>query len=84
MQGVVCQFDEWHKRGCILLPAGLCYMSRRETPLKDIRIYVETWDGCITIWYERSKLKNACDVICQRVNNQLAGLNLRRVEVSVI
>ena len=53
-------------------------------PMKDIRIFVETWDGCITIWYERSKLKNATDVICQRVNNQLCGLNLKKVEVSVI
>jgi hypothetical protein len=52
--------------------------------MKDIRIQVETNDGCTTIWYERSKLKNACDVICNRVNNQLAGLNLKRVEVSVI
>jgi len=52
--------------------------------MKDIRIEVQTYDGCITIWYERSKLKNACDVICKRVNNQLAGLNLKRVEVSVI
>lgn len=52
--------------------------------MKDIRIQVETNDGCVTIWYERSKLKNATDVICQRVNNQLAGLNLKRVEVSLI
>jgi hypothetical protein len=52
--------------------------------MKDIRIQVETNDGCITIWYERSKLKNATDVICQRVNNQLAGLNLKRVEVSLM
>ena len=53
-------------------------------PLKDIRIEVQTYDGCITIWYERSKLKNACDSIHNRVMNQLAGLNLKRVEVSVI
>lgn len=52
--------------------------------LKDIRIQVETNDGCITIWYERSKLKNATEVICQRVNNQLCGLNLKRVEVSLM
>jgi hypothetical protein len=51
---------------------------------KDIRIEVATYDGCVTIWYERSKLKNACDVICKRVTNQLAGLNLHRVDVSVI
>lgn len=52
--------------------------------MKDFRIYVETADGCCTIWYERSKLKNACDSIHDRVLNQLAGLNLKRVEVSVI
>ncbi len=52
--------------------------------MKDIRVKVTTNDGCCTIWYERSKLKNATDVICQRVNNQLCGLNLKRVEVSVI
>jgi len=52
--------------------------------MKDIRIEVQTYDGCITIWYERSKLKNACDTIHDRVLNQLAGLNLKRVEVSVI
>jgi hypothetical protein len=52
--------------------------------MKDIRIKVETNDGCTTIWYERSKLKNATDIICNRVTNQLMGLNLKRVEVSVI
>lgn len=59
-------------------------MSRREFTMKDIRIRVETYDGCCTIWYERSKLKNACDVICQRVTNQLMGLNIKEVNVSVI
>jgi hypothetical protein len=53
-------------------------------PMKDIRIKVETNDGCTTIWYERSKLKNATDIINRRVYNQLCGLNLKRVEVSVI
>ncbi len=52
--------------------------------MKDIRIQVETNDGCVTIWYERSKLKNACETIHDRVWNQLIGLNLKRVEVSVI
>jgi len=63
---------------------GAILTESTKQPMKDIRIEVQTYDGCITIWYERSKLKNACDVICQRVNNQLAGLNLKRVEVSVI
>jgi len=52
--------------------------------MKDIRIQVETFDGCITIWYERSKLKNACDVISKRVYNQLCGLNIKEINVSVI
>jgi len=62
---------------------GIVYKSSR-FHMKDIRIEVQTYDGCITIWYERSKLKNACDSIHNRVLNQLAGLNLKRVEVSVI
>lgn len=48
-----------------------------------IRIQVETWDGCSTIWYETSRLKNPTDVISKRVNQQLCGLNLRRIEVSL-
>jgi len=53
-------------------------------PLKDIRIEVQTYDGLCTIWYERSKLKNACDIISKRVYNQLCGLNIKEVNVSVI
>jgi len=52
--------------------------------MKNYRVQVETYDGCVTIWYERSRLKNACDSIHNRVLKQLAGLNLKRVEVSVI
>jgi len=51
--------------------------------MKTIRIQVETYDGCQTIWYEKSRLKNATDVICKRVYDQLAGLNIKRVEVSL-
>lgn len=51
-------------------------------PLKDIRIYVETADGCCTIWYERSKEK--CAKIQERVYNQLCGLNIKEIDVSVI
>jgi hypothetical protein len=50
---------------------------------KTIRIQVETNDGCRTIWYEKSTLKNPTDFICKRVQYQLAGLNLKRVEVSL-
>ncbi len=52
--------------------------------MKDIRIRVETYDGCCTVWYERSKLKNPTEVICNRVTNQLMGLNIKEVNVSVI
>jgi len=51
--------------------------------MKTIRIQVETNDGCTTIWYEKSRLKNPTQVICKRVNEQLSGLNLKRVNVSV-
>jgi hypothetical protein len=51
--------------------------------MKTIRIQVETYDGCRTIWYEKSKLKNPTEVISKRVNQQLGGLNLKRIEVSL-
>ena len=51
--------------------------------MKTIRIQVETNDGCRTIWYEKSNLKNPTESICKRVNEQLQGLNLKRVEVSL-
>jgi hypothetical protein len=51
--------------------------------MQTIRVQVETNDGCCTIWYEKSKLKNPTEVICQRVNEQLSGLNIKRVEVSL-
>jgi hypothetical protein len=54
------------------------------THMKDIRIKVTTNDGCCTIWYERSKAKNAVEIINNRVYNQLCGLNIKEVDVSVI
>ena len=51
--------------------------------MKTIRIQVETYDGCCTIWYEKSKLKNPTEAISKRVNQQLGGLNLKRIEVSL-
>jgi hypothetical protein len=51
--------------------------------MKTIRVQVETNDGCTTIWYEKSKLKNPTESISKRVNQQLQGLNLKRVEVSL-
>lgn len=51
--------------------------------MKTYRITVETFDGLQTIWYEKSKAKKASTIICKRVADQLAGLNLRRVEVDL-
>jgi len=51
--------------------------------MKTIRVLVDTNVGCTTIWYETSKLKNPTEAICERVNQQLCGLNLKRVDVSV-
>jgi hypothetical protein len=58
-------------------------MSSEIESMKTIRIQVETYDGCQTIWYEKSRLKNACEKIHDRVLDQLAGLNIKRVEVSL-
>jgi len=55
--------------------------------MKDIRIQVSTNDGCCTIWYERVKIdgkKNVCAKIQERVYNQLCGLNIKEIDVSVI
>jgi hypothetical protein len=51
--------------------------------IKLYRIEVETNDGCRTIWYENSRAKNACTTIHDRVLDQLAGLNLKRVSVDL-
>jgi hypothetical protein len=51
--------------------------------MKTIRIQVETYDGCKTIWYEKSRLKEPTTPISERVMDQLAGLNIKRVEVSL-
>ena len=50
---------------------------------KNFRIRVETNDGCVTVWYEKSRAKNATEVICDRVYNQLCGLNIKEVDVRV-
>ena len=55
--------------------------------MKDIRIQVSTNDGCCTIWYERVKIdgkKNVCAKIQERVYNQLCGLDIKEIDVSVI
>lgn len=50
--------------------------------MKDLRIKVTTGDGLCTIWYERTKAK--CSTIQERVYNQLCGLNIKEIDVSVI
>ena len=50
--------------------------------MKNYRVRVETNDGCVTIWYEKSKANRACDLIANRVYNQLCGLNIKEVSVN--
>ena len=47
------------------------------------RVQVETYDGCVTVWYEKSKAKKATDIICRRVYDQLCGLNIKEIDVSL-
>ena len=49
--------------------------------MKTYRIYVETFDGRCTIWYEKSKAKSADKLILNRVYNQLCGLNVKEISV---
>ena len=51
--------------------------------MKTVRVQVETYDGCKTIWYEKSRLKEPTKPISKRVMEQLSGLNIKRVEVSL-
>ena len=51
--------------------------------MKNYRVRVETNDGCVTVWYEKSKAKRACDLINNRVYNQLCGLNIKEVSVTL-
>jgi len=50
--------------------------------MKNYRIYVETYDGLCTIWYEKSKAKSADKLILNRVYNQLCGLNIKEIDVT--
>jgi len=52
------------------------------TEMKNYRIYVETYDGLCTIWYEKSKAKSADKLILNRVYNQLCGLNIKEIDVT--
>jgi len=49
---------------------------------KNYRVRVETYDGCVTIWHEKSKAKSADKLILNRVYNQLCGLNVKEIEVA--
>ena len=46
------------------------------------RVQVETNDGCVTSWYEQSRAKDACNMINERVYQQLCGLNIKEVSVT--
>ena len=50
--------------------------------MKNYRVRVETYDQCVTIWYEKSKAKSADKLILYRVYNQLCGLNIKEIEVT--
>ena len=50
--------------------------------MKNYRVRVETNDGCVTVWYEKSSAKSACKLINNRVYNQLCGLNIKEIEVT--
>jgi len=52
--------------------------------MKDVRIQVETYDGCRTIWYETSRLKEPTAAISKRVYNQLCGLNIKEISVDLV
>jgi hypothetical protein len=49
---------------------------------KTYRVRVETNDGCVTVWWEKSSAKRAHDLISNRVYNQLCGLNIKEIEVT--
>jgi len=51
--------------------------------MKNYRIQVTTFDGLRTIWYEKSKAKKATDIICRRVYEQLCGLNIKEIDVTL-
>ena len=52
-----------------------------DNPMQNYRVSVETNDGCVTIWYEKSKAKTADKLILNRVYNQLCGLNIKEINV---
>lgn len=64
---------------------GCCFRSllfASEMTKKNYRVRVETYDGCVTVWYETSAAKSAGKLILNRVYNQLCGLNVKEIEVT--
>ena len=59
------------------------YIIKNEATMKNYRVRVETYDGCVTIWYEKSKAKEATSLILNRVCQQLAGLNVKKIGVEL-
>ena len=57
--------------------------SVRKFTVTEVKVRVETYDGCVTFWYEKSRVKNPTEVVCNRVTNQLMGLNIKEVSVTV-
>ena len=53
------------------------------TEMKNYRVMVETNDGLRTIWYEKSNAKKAPTIICNRVYQQLCGLNIKEIDVTL-
>jgi hypothetical protein len=51
--------------------------------MKNYRVRVETNDGCVTVWYEKSNAESADKLILNRVYNQLCGLNIKEIFVEL-
>ncbi len=59
------------------------YIRSWDSTVTEVKVRVETYDGCVTFWYEKSRVKNPTEVVCNRVTNQLMGLNIKEVSVTV-
>ena len=70
----------------LLRKRAMIVSSNENNPMaattKNYRVRVETYDGLQTIWFEKSRANRACDLIANRVYNQLCGLNVKEIEVT--
>jgi len=72
----------------LVFPAETCHNNNINTKntmtasAKNYRVRVETYDGLQTVWWEKSRANRACDLIANRVYNQLCGLNVKEIEVT--